>query len=90
MNPVVTDYTLERRLVKMKKLCLLVFMTTILCLTACGTDKKDETLESSSSILQTETTTNTEKNPEETSNGIETTGSAENEQESLPKKETTF
>lgn len=48
----------------MKKLCLLVFMTTILCLTACGTDKKDEALE--------------------------TSGSAENEQESLPKTETTF
>lgn len=90
MNPAVTDYTLKRRLVKMKKLCLLAFMTTILCLTACGTDKKDEALESSSSILQTETTTDTEKDLQETSNEIETTGSAENEQESLPKTETTF
>ena len=42
MNPVVTDYTLKRGLVKMKKMCLLLFMTTILCLSACGTDKKDE------------------------------------------------
>ena len=90
MNPVVTDYTLKRRLVKVKKLCLLVFMTTILCLTACGTDKKDEALESSSSILQTETTTDIKKNPEETSGEMETTSSAENEQESLPKTETTF
>ncbi len=74
----------------MKKICLLIFMTTVLCLTACGTDKKDEALENSSSILEAETPTDTKKDPEETSSEMETTGSAENEQESLPKTETTF
>ena len=74
----------------MKKTCLLVFMTTILCLTACGTDRKDEALENSSSILETETTTNIENNSDEMSSEMETAGSGENEQESLPKTEITF
>lgn len=40
----------------MKKIYLLVFITLMLCLTACGTDKKDEALENSISILEMETT----------------------------------
>ena len=47
MNPIVTEYIMKRRVFKMKKICLLIFMTTVLCLTACGTDKKDEALENS-------------------------------------------
>ena len=74
----------------MKKVYLLVVMAMMLCLTACGTNKRQEALENSISVLETETTTDTEKNPEETSSEMETTGSAENEQESLPKTETTF
>lgn len=74
----------------MKKTCVLVFMTTILCLIACGTDRKDEALENSSSILETETTTDIENNSDEMSSEMETAGSGENEQESLPKTETTF
>ena len=48
----------------MKKLYLLVFMTVILCLSACGTDKKDEALENSSLVPETETTGSVEKEPE--------------------------
>ncbi len=73
----------------MKKIFLLVFMAMMLCLTACGTDKKDETLENSSSILES-ATTDTKKNPGETAGKMETADSAENEQESQPKTETTF
>lgn len=39
----------------MKKIYLLVFMAVMLCLTACGTDKKDDALENNSSVLETET-----------------------------------
>ena len=73
----------------MKKICLIIFMTTALCVTACGIDKKDETLGNGSSILENKTT-DTKKNPEETSIEMETTNSAENEQESLPQAKTTF
>ncbi|MBD5546334.1 MAG: hypothetical protein HDQ97_02880 [Lachnospiraceae bacterium] len=48
----------------MKKLYLLVFMVMILCLTACGTDKKDEALESSSLVSETETIGSVEKEQE--------------------------
>lgn len=74
----------------MKKIFLFIFMTMVLCLTACGTDKKDGALENSSSVPETETATDTKMLPEETSDEMETAGSAENEQESLPETETAF
>lgn len=60
----------------MKKVYLLVVMAMMLCLTACGTNKRQEALENSISVLETETTTDTKKNPEEPSGEMETTDSA--------------
>lgn len=48
----------------MKKIYLLVFMVVILCLTACGTDKKEAILESSSPAPEPETTDSAENEQE--------------------------
>ena len=86
----VTIYTLKRRPDKMKKVYLLVVMAMMLCLTACGTNKRQEALENSISVLETETTTDTKKNPEEPSGEMETTDSAGDEQKSQQGTETAF
>lgn len=90
INPVVIDYIKKRRQAKMKKIYLLIFMTMIFCLSACGMDKKDGVLENSSSVLEAQITTDTKKSPEETSREMEIVDSKENEQASLPKTETAF
>lgn len=64
----------------MKKICLLIFMTMALCLTACGADKNNETSESSNTTP--EITADTKENQEETSTEIETPASADNESQS--------
>lgn len=74
----------------MKKVYLLVVMAMMLCLTACGTNKRQEALENSISVLETETTTDTKKNPEEPSGEMETTDSAGDEQKSQQGTETAF